>query len=180
MARTANGFFGRLKPLTHAQSYHYARGGTALGTLGKSFAYKRPRLADGGHADDSSPFGEYARGGNVSQELADQYLRQEIGGGGIHPAQGMHDYNRAPHNGPGHSNGVAAMGGSGDQLPVKPRRGDSGTFGRGGSVTKGLHIRAPYPGHGLILSVHLEPMRPGTNLDGVLDLRANGGRVWKP
>ena len=75
------GFFGKMpKPFTG--SYHpsvyakYARGGVTVTRLGPGFAYTRPKLADGG-----APSEDYARGGNVAQQEADRYLRQNIGGG---------------------------------------------------------------------------------------------------
>jgi hypothetical protein len=59
-----SGSFGKMpKPYTGA--YHpsvyakYSRGGgTALGTLGKAFAYKRSAFDAGGAADDSGPYGD--------------------------------------------------------------------------------------------------------------------------
>jgi len=310
-----SGFFGKLKPYSgayHPSEYQrYSRGGgTALGTLGKAFAYKRPKmLSDGGTADDSSDpieqidaalaspqqqrqpsMGEQmlrlnkewgggpegvsqrfaggspydiartsadleqldsdsldkidkaaaklddtvndeleskepglaegggvdaftkfwqraaaiqgrARGGGIAQ--ADKYLRQDIGGSGIHPEL-MPDYNRPVDNGPDNdlAQGLSTpLGGTDDQVPVKPRQGSRGTgSARAGSTVnknpyatplpdghdlppsastkyrakpnvtaawtgrqrnpKGMHIKAPHSGEGLVLNVHLSNVGP--------------------
>jgi hypothetical protein len=70
-----HGFFGALKPADpHYARYaldpayakfvdKYARGGgseNAVGTLGRAFAYRRPKLDDGGSVE------EWARGGNIT------------------------------------------------------------------------------------------------------------------
>jgi hypothetical protein len=58
-----NGFFGAMTPYIgpyhHSVYAKYSRGGgseNAAGTLGKAFAYKRPRFSDGGAADDADPY----------------------------------------------------------------------------------------------------------------------------
>ena len=58
-----NGYFGALTPYTgpyHPSVYRkYSRGGGSVngtGTLGKAFAYTRPRFSDGGGADDSDQY----------------------------------------------------------------------------------------------------------------------------
>src|SRR5215468_2960690 len=57
-----NGYFGALTPYTgpyHPSVYRkYSRGGGSVngtGTLGKAFAYTRPRFDDGGGVDFSDP-----------------------------------------------------------------------------------------------------------------------------
>ena len=63
----------------------------------------------------------------------------DIGGNGIHRADGMHDYDQRPQNGPSNDPGstfVAPHGGIGDRWPVKSRKGNRGTFARGGSTVK--------------------------------------------
>jgi hypothetical protein len=122
----------------------YAQGGTAFTNFWNTANEIRRR------------YGDYARGGNVSQQLADRYLRQNIGGSGIHPAEGMHDYDEAPTNSPSndpHSSYV--KGHPGDQLPLKSRKGSEGTgFARGGSTVNKNPYATPLPdGHGLPPSV---------------------------
>jgi hypothetical protein len=90
----------------------------------------------------------YARGGNVSQQQADKFLPQDIGSNGIHPAEGMHDYDQPPQNSANNdpfSHGVSARG-SGDQWPVRSRRGNRGTFARGGAMNKNPYANPADPG----------------------------------
>jgi hypothetical protein len=106
--------------------------------------------------ESKEPGLNYARGGNVSQQLADRHLRQNIGSNGIRPAEGMHDYDRPPQNSANndpYSHGTAARG-SGDQLPLKSRQGSRGTgFARGGAMNKNPYATPLPDGHGLPPSI---------------------------
>jgi hypothetical protein len=78
-------------------------------------------------------------GGNVSQQLADRYKRQEIGSNGINPGP-MPDYDEStkPQNGPDNDSHQGYIKGyHGDQMLLKSRKGSEGTgFARGGSTVK--------------------------------------------
>jgi hypothetical protein len=65
-------FFGPLGRIPAA----YLRGGAAngTGTLGKSFAYKRPQFDDGGAVDDSNPYGDPVD--QINQVFAQQRQQQ--------------------------------------------------------------------------------------------------------
>src|SRR5262249_29392254 len=87
-----------------------------------------------------------ARGGNVAQRWADHYLRQDIGGNGIRPDP-MPAYDQAPRNDPDNHlqlGQTPPLGGEGDQLPVKQRKG-RGAFARGGLTMNKNPYASPAP-----------------------------------
>ena len=140
---------------------NYARGGNAFVNFWN--ATKKIRRRGGKAVED------YARGGNVSQQLADRYLRQNIGGSGIHPTKDLPDYDEEPQNTASNDSHQAYTAPhSGDQLPLKSSHGSRGTgFARGGStvkqrnrIGKGMHIAAPHSGEGLVMNIHLSNVGP--------------------